>query len=281
MKHDSEDHHHGFEHDLRVLTTYAAQRRSLLKLALGLGALPIVACAVSNEDGFDASGGEAGAAGSGTTDGNGDGSCAVIPEETEGPYPGDGTNGANALVLSGIVRSDIRSSIAGSTGVAEGIELRVTLTLLDTQNDCAPLAGHAVYLWHCDRAGNYSMYSADAAGENYLRGVQETDENGQVTFTTIFPACYAGRWPHIHFEIYPSLEMATTGLNKVATSQLALPEAECNAVYATTGYEQSVRNLADVSLESDGIFRDGVALQLASMGGSVSEGYAAALDVGI
>lgn len=281
MKHDSEDHHDGFEHDLRVLTAFAAQRRSLLKLALGLGALPIVACAVSKEDGTDATGGEAGAAGSGTTEGNGDGSCSVIPEETEGPYPGDGTNGANALVLSGIVRSDIRPSIAGATGVAEGIELRVTLTLLDTQNGCAPLAGHAVYLWHCDRAGNYSMYSADAAGENYLRGVQETDENGQVTFTTIFPACYAGRWPHIHFEIYPSLEMATTGLNKVATSQLALPEAECNAVYATTGYEQSVRNLSQVSLESDGIFRDGVELQLASMGGSVSEGYAAALDIAI
>jgi protocatechuate 3,4-dioxygenase beta subunit len=38
--------------------------------------------------------------------------------------------------------------------------------------------------------------------ESYLRGVQVTDSNGQVTFTTIYPACYSGRWPHIHFEVF-------------------------------------------------------------------------------
>lgn len=61
------------------------------------------------------------------------------------------------------------------------------------------------------------MYSAVAASENYLRGVQETAEDGTVTFTTIFPACYGGLWPRIHFEAYPSLEMASLGANKVAT----------------------------------------------------------------
>lgn len=81
-----------------------------------------------------------------------------------------------------------------------------------------PIAGYAVYIWHCDRAGNYWMYSAAAASENYLRGVQETAEDGTVTFTTIFPACYSGRWPHIHFEVYPSLGVASSGASKVATS---------------------------------------------------------------
>ena len=42
-----------------------------------------------------------------------------------------------------------------------------------------------------------------------LRGVQAADSNGQVTFTSIFPGCYSGRWPHIHFEVYPSLSAAT------------------------------------------------------------------------
>ncbi len=37
--------------------------------------------------------------------------CTLIPQETEGPYPGDGTNGPNALAASGIVRPDIRSSV--------------------------------------------------------------------------------------------------------------------------------------------------------------------------
>ncbi|WP_233595700.1 MULTISPECIES: hypothetical protein [Corallococcus] len=36
---------------------------------------------------------------------------------------GDGSNGANALTLSGIVRSDIRSSIAGLSGTAAGVPL--------------------------------------------------------------------------------------------------------------------------------------------------------------
>ncbi len=98
--------------------------------------------------------------------------------------------------------------------------------------------------------------------ENYLRGVQEADADGEVTFTTIFPACYSGRWPHIHFEVYPSLAKATNSANKIATSQIALPEDACNAVYATAGYEQSVQNMSQVSLDSDNVFSDGYDLQL-------------------
>ena len=53
--------------------------------------------------------------------------------------------------------------------------------------------------------------------------------------------CYDGRWPHIHFEVYPSLAKATNSANKIATSQMALPEDTAKAVYATAGYEQSVQ----------------------------------------
>ena len=93
------------------------------------------------------------------------------------------------------------------------------------------------------RAGTRST-PRRSPNENYLRGVQETDDKGQVKFTTIFPACYDGRWPHIHFEVYPSLAKATNSANKIATSQMALPEEACKAVYATAGYEQSVQNLS-------------------------------------
>jgi protocatechuate 3,4-dioxygenase beta subunit len=78
--------------------------------------------------------------------------------------------------------------------------------------------------------------------------------DGVATFTSIFPACYSGRWPHIHFEVYPSLAAATDDSNKVATSQIALPEDSCNAAYATDGYSQSVRNLQPVSLRTDNVF---------------------------
>jgi protocatechuate 3,4-dioxygenase beta subunit len=117
--------------------------------------------------------------------------------------------------------------------------------------------------------------------QNYLRGVQETDASGQVSFTSIFPACYAGRWPHIHFEIYPSLASATAATSKIRTSQLALPEDVCKQAYATAGYESSVGNLAGVPLSSDGVFRDGVSQQMATVTGSVAAGYVATLTVGV
>ena len=121
------------------------------------------------------------------------------------------------------MRSDIRSSIGSASGTAEGVPLTFELTVTDTAAGCAPLAGAAVYLWHCDREGGYSMYSEGVEDENYLRGVQETDADGKLTFTSIFPACYSGRWPHVHFEVYASVADATGGGEPIATSQLALP----------------------------------------------------------
>ena len=81
-----------------------------------------------------------------------------------------------------------------------------------------------MYLWHCDREGRYSLYSQGVEDQNYLRGVQAAGDDGIVTFTSVFPACYQGRWPHIHFEVYPTLEAASDAANKIATSQVALPE---------------------------------------------------------
>ena len=94
-----------------------------------------------------------------------------------------------------------------------------------------------------------------------------------MSFTTIYPACYDGRWPHIHFEVYPSLAKATNSSNKIATSQMALTEAASKAVYATTGYEQSVQNLSQVSLGSDNVFGDGYDLQIPEIRGDPTAGY--------
>jgi protocatechuate 3,4-dioxygenase beta subunit len=184
------------------------------------------------------------------------------------------------LSVNGVVRSDIRSSFGGLSGTAAGIPLTVSLTLVSATT-CEPLAGAAVYLWHCDRAGLYSLYSAGATNQNYLRGVQAANPTGLLTFTTIFPGCYAGRWPHIHFEVYPSLAAATSVSNKIATSQLALPKSSCDLVYATTGYGTSASNLAGVSLASDNVFSDGTSLQLATLSGTVAGGFTAALTVAV
>jgi protocatechuate 3,4-dioxygenase beta subunit len=254
------------------LETFVGRRQVLKLLGLTGAAVGIAACApgAAVSSGARATSGATGDAAS----------CALIPEETAGPYPGDGSNGPNILAESGVVRSDIRSSFGASTTVAEGVPLSIRLEIVNLADGCIPYAGAAVYAWHCDREGRYSMYSQGVEGENYLRGVQETDADGAATFQSIFPACYPGRWPHIHFEVYPSLDLATDTANKLATSQIALPEDSCNAVYATAGYEASVQTLAGVSLEGDNVFgEDGGVQQLGTVSGSVTDGLAVSLVV--
>ena len=292
---DGHDHDRGLAFDLSTLLN----RRRMLQLIGGAGVLALAGCASSATGASDttaaASGGSSGSSGSsagsattasattagtaGTTGSSG-GSVGVIAEETAGPFPADGSNGVNVLTESGIVRQDIRSSFGSSSGTADGVASTVAYTVVDASTG-NPVSGAAVYTWHCDRDGQYSLYSQGAADQNYLRGVQETDANGVATFTTIYPACYSGRWPHIHFEVYPSLDEATAAGTPVATSQIALPEDVSTLVYATDGYEQSVQNLSQVSLTSDMVFRDGVETETPTVTGSVDQGYAIALTVGV
>jgi protocatechuate 3,4-dioxygenase beta subunit len=161
------------------------------------------------------------------------------------------------------------------------VPLTIRLTVRDAATGDA-LAGAAVYLWHCDRGGNYSLYTSGYENENYLRGVQEADATGTVTFTTIFPGAYPGRWPHAHFEVYSDVAGAVSQGPIVKTSQLALPKEACDAAYTTAGYEQSVRNMVETPLASDMVFGDdGGIHQIASMTGSPTDGYTAALTIGV
>jgi len=205
-----------------------------------------------------------------------------IPDETAGPYPGDGSNGPDVLETDGIVRSDIRSSFGGAIGVAEGVPMTLELAISDLANGGVPFEGAAVYVWHCTREGGYSMYSEGIEDENFLRGVQVADADGVVTFTSIFPACYDGRWPHIHFEVYPDVASIEDSANAIATSQVALPADICELVYAVAGYEDSVSNFARVGLDTDNVFSDdGGATQLATVTGDVTDGFHVALAVGV
>ncbi|MGD7732158.1 intradiol ring-cleavage dioxygenase [Propionibacteriaceae bacterium G57] len=222
-----------------------------------------------------------------TTAAVGEAPAVEIPEETNGPYPADGSNGPDLLEQSGVVRSDIRSSFGTSTNTAAGVPMTLTLSLFDlsstgSSGGAAAMAGAAVYIWHCTADGKYSMYSQGAENENYLRGVQVADSSGQVTFTSIFPGCYSGRWPHVHFEVYPDEASITDTANLLATSQVALPQDVCELVYATDGYDGSAANLAGVSLTSDNVFgEDAGEHQLGTATGDVTSGYAVALSVGI
>jgi protocatechuate 3,4-dioxygenase beta subunit len=257
--HTHDQHGDGLHEDLVRL----ASRRDALKLFGAGGAAAILSTL-----------GGAGAARTGTP-------TAAVPTETAGPYPGDGSNGPDVLDDSGIVRHDIRRSFGGSRALATGVPLRVNLTVTDAGDDYRPLSGAAVYLWHCDRAGRYSMYSSGVADENYLRGIAKTDGDGLAWFRTIFPGCYAGRWPHIHFEVYASVAKAIKNGPIVKTSQIALPASACKKVYASGRYAGSASNLARTSLSSDMVFSDDRAIhQLATVTGSVGEGFVANLTIG-
>jgi protocatechuate 3,4-dioxygenase beta subunit len=278
------DHDHSLAQDIETMLNMSATRRQSLRwLFASAAAVPLAGCG----GGSDAATATTASTTTTTTPTTGStAACAVIPEETGGPYPGDGTNSnvngvANALILAGVVRQDIRSSFAGATGVAAGIPLTVKLQLVNVNASCANLAGAAVYLWHCDREGRYSMYSSGITGENYLRGVQEADSTGLVTFTTIFPGCYDGRMPHMHFEVYPTLAKSTSAANRIKTSQLGFPTATLAEAYTASGYATSVSNLARISYATDNVFSDGTSLQIATVTGNPTQGYVATLQVGV
>jgi protocatechuate 3,4-dioxygenase beta subunit len=232
-----DDHDKGLAHDLDTLA-----RRRVLFGAAGLAAttlLTVWGCGgggsdSSTQDSTSSTSGSSSSSGSTSSTGStSTGTCYVSAEETQGPYPADGSNTingtvSNVLALTGIVRSDITTSFGSLSGTAAGVPTTLTLTLVNANDSCAVLSGYAIYVWHCDRSGEYSLYGA--TDQNYLRGVQVTDSNGQVTFTTIFPACYSGRMPHIHIEVYRSETTATSYTNKLKTTQLAFPVDVCETI---------------------------------------------------
>ena len=186
--------------------------------------------------------------------GSSSGSCALTPSEIAGPFPS----------LTDLFRSDIRD---GRTGVL----LTLTLKVVSVSNGCAAVSGANVEIWHCDVFGDYSQYGTQV-GQTFLRGIQTTNTNGEVTFTTIYPGWYLGRATHIHVEV-------TVNNVVVKVSQMAFPESVNNAVYNSGTYAS--RGLNPTSNASDGIFADSLSQELVTPVGSPAAGYTASWQIGI
>ncbi|GAA3959949.1 intradiol ring-cleavage dioxygenase [Mucilaginibacter dorajii] len=191
-------------------------------------------------------------------------SCSVIETETEGPYP--------THTPASYVRSDITD---GRTGYA----LTVKITVNNSNNSCNALSGALVDIWHCDAEGNYSEYGGSGTqATNYttvhfLRGRQTTDANGLVTFTSIFPGWYTGRATHIHVHVYNS---AGTSLK---VTQIAFPEGTGTALAAVAGYTKGMTGYTYNA--TDGVFSDGYALELATITGSTTAGFALSISMSV
>jgi protocatechuate 3,4-dioxygenase beta subunit len=199
----------------------------------------------------------------GTTGGTGSG-CAITPSETEGPYP-DKTGMLNNPAF-------FRRNI---TEGRSGLPLTLTLTIVNVNSSCSPVSNASVEIWQCDASGNYSEYSQpgyDGTGQTFLRGLQTSDANGQVTFTTIYPGWYAGRATHIHVDVF-------RGSSLVKTTQIAFPEDVTRAVYATGVYVS--KGQSSTTNSSDNVFSDGTQSEMAALSGDTTSGYTATLTIGI
>ena len=196
----------------------------------------------------------AGTGTAGTTASSTNDACVVSPNETAGPYPSK----------SDIFRGEIREN-------RQGIPLALTIRVLNVSNACTPLANANVEIWQCDATGNYSEYGSQTS-QTYLRGIQTTDANGQVSFMTIYPGWYQGRATHIHIEV-------TMGGRSVKVTQIAFPETINNAVYATSVYASRGSN--PTSNLQDGIFADSLSSELVTPSGNPAAGYSASYQVGV
>lgn len=249
----------GLAFDITTISNRLSRRGFLSLLGIGAGSAALAACSpAGNNSSVD---------------------LAETVTETAGPYPGDGSNGPDVLEKVGVERKDIRGSIGGGA-TANGVPLNLKMRLVDVQQG-GPMAGAAVYVWHADAQGRYSMHSSEIENETYLRGVQVSDDSGNIEFTTIIPGCYDGRWPHIHFEVFPSINDISDASKNVLTSQIAIPEEVGSAVYTTDNYTGSAANFATVSLEQDNVFSDGWDTEMPTYKGNVQAGYEFSIDVGI
>ena len=181
------------------------------------------------------------------------------------------------------MRRDITSSFGIASGRADGVPARIKLTLLDTAKRCAPMAGAAVYVWHCDREGRYSLYSDGVTDGELPPRRPGSRRRRRRHVRQHLPRLLLGPVAaHPLRGLLRSRRPRPAAGNTVATSQVALPADVCNTVFATDGYEQSVQNVARTSLQSDNVFGDdGGVHELATVTGSVEQGYVVALDVGV
>ena len=202
------------------------RREMLAVLGAGMGAV-LGACTSSPTSpgaAVTATSSSSGSAGGGGTSAA---SCAVIPSETEGPYP----DKTGMITNSAFFRRDVAEG-------RPGLAVTLTLTIVSVSSNCSPISGANVEIWQCDASGNYSEYSQpgfDGTGQTFLRGVQTTDSSGQVTFTTIYPGWYMGRATHIHVDVFRNGSL-------VKTTQIAFPENITAQVYATGVYARKGQN---------------------------------------
>lgn len=190
----------------------------------------------------------------------------LTPETTEGPF----------YVDLGRLRRNI---VDGSAGVP----LRLRVRVLNPAT-CRAIAGAAVDVWHCNAAGTYSDEASEGSlGEEFLRGIQLTDEHGFAEFRTVYPGYYQGRATHIHVKVHIGGRRSgrvLTGGHVAHTGQIFFPESTSNRVYARSPYNQETA--ARVPNRSDQIYRQqGGSRALLRLKGRIGSNLAGTIALGV
>lgn len=185
--------------------------------------------------------------------------CVLTPEQIEGPFH----------VPMSLVRRDI-------TDNKPGVPLAINISVTEV-GSCSPIPNAMVDIWHADAEGLYSSFpnqgenqSIDTSSESFLRGIQSTNENGSVTFDSIYPGWYPGRTTHMHVKV---LLDSTTAV----TTQLYFPDSISQTVSQSEAY--SDRGAPDTPNSQDGFGGGDSGLQMI-VSGSVA-GYTASINMAI
>jgi protocatechuate 3,4-dioxygenase beta subunit len=164
---------------------------------------------------------------------------------------------------------------------------------------CEPVSAY-LEIWHCNALGVYGGVVASGNGDSsdtsnldatWLRGIQQTDDDGVAQFDTIVPGHYTGRAVHIHLMVHTNAtlyENMTLGNDVYAShiGQAFFDQDLINAVELTSTYSD---NEQDLTLnENDSIFEqeaatDGVdpVMEYTMLGDSIEDGLFAWLAFGI
>lgn len=114
--------------------------------------------------------------------------CELTSSDIEGPYWSQ--NHPNRTILASLDEPGTRIFISGSV----------------KYNDCeTPIPNTQVDVWHANDEGCYTIFQECESGNSEqdpfnLRGIMETDENGNYAFESILPGYYSGRPRHFHYK---------------------------------------------------------------------------------
>lgn len=208
---------------------------------------------------------------------DGNASCVLAPEVTQGPYFVDGE----------YVRSNI-------TEDQEGVYTYVDVELIDVST-CEPVSDIYIDFWHCNATGVYAGVVASGNGNSddatnvnktFLRGIQATNDEGYAQFETVFPGHYTSRANHIHIIAHGNGTLFDNGTFKADSDhhvgQFFFDQDLISVVEATSPYSTNTQELTtnandsimaeEVEDETDGI--DPV-LEYVYLGDDVSDGLLA------